>query len=182
MVLTSEAKLSLEYSSLTLEMAPVEDQVMSWLEAASHSSPPSGSVRVTVRSVRMEKSAFDRSLTSASLASLMRTLTVEEGSSGMVQAYVPSSGVEATMVLTSLEKPSFEYSSLTLVMSPVEDQVMSWLVVASHSSPLLGAVRVRVRSVSREKSESDRSLTSASLASLMRTFTVVEGSSGMVQA
>ncbi len=86
MVLTSEAKLSLEYSSLTLEMAPVEDQVMSWLEAASHSSPPLGSVRVTVLSVRMEKSALETSLTSASEASLTRTRTVLDTSLGMVQA------------------------------------------------------------------------------------------------
>ena len=85
MVLTSEAKSSLEYSSLTLLMSPVELHVMSWLVVASHSSAPSGAVRVRVRSVRMEKSSSEVSLTVASLASLIRTRTVLETSLGTVQ-------------------------------------------------------------------------------------------------
>ena len=125
MVFTSLSKLSLEYSSLTLEISPVELQVMSWLVVASQDSPPSGAVRVTVRSVRMAKSALETSLTSASEASLTLTRTVLDTSLGMVQLWVPSLAVEAMMVFTSLAKLSLEYSSLTLVMAPVEDQVRS---------------------------------------------------------
>ena len=86
MVLTSVSKLSVEYSSLTLEISPVEDQVMSWLVVASHSSAPSGAVRVTVRSVRMAKFASEVSLTVASEASLTLTRTVLDTSLGTVQA------------------------------------------------------------------------------------------------
>ena len=182
MVLTSEPKLSLEYSSLTLVMAPVEDQVTSSLVETSHSSPPLGAVRVSVRWVRMVKSASETSLTSASLASLTRTRTVVEASLGTVQLKVPSSAVEELMVLTSVSKLSVEYSSLTLVMAPVEDQVMSWLEAPSQLSPPSGAVSVRVRRVAMAKLASEVSLMEAVEASLTRTRTVLDTSLGMVQA
>ena len=114
MTFTSLAKLSSEYSSLTLEIAPVEVQVMSSLLVTSQLSPPLGAVRVTVRWVRIVKSELEVSLTVASSTSLMRTRTVEEASLGTVQAWTPSLSVEETMVLMSETKLSLEYSSLTL--------------------------------------------------------------------
>ncbi len=63
---TSEAKLSLEYSILTLAIVPFNAQVIcSRLPTRQTSVPLSG--EVTIREGTTEKSAFDASVTFASL-------------------------------------------------------------------------------------------------------------------
>src|SRR2546426_1062597 len=89
------AKLSFEYSSLTLATDPVLVQVIVRLEPTVHFSPPLGAVRT--KAPRILKSAFESSKTVESFTSVTRTRTVAERSSGTVQANVPVFGVEATI-------------------------------------------------------------------------------------
>src|SRR5437899_8803150 len=133
------AKLSFEYSSLTLGIVPVAVQVIVRLDATVHCSPPLGAV--TVRAPRILKSALESSKTVESFTSVIRTRTVAEMSFGTVQANDPAAGVEAAIKI-GVVKLSCEYSSLTLVIVPVVVQVMIRLVPTAHPSPPLGAVRV----------------------------------------
>src|SRR5207244_5505112 len=110
------AKLSFEYSSLTLGIVPVAVQVIVRLDATVHCSPPLGAV--TVRAPRILKSALESSKTVESFTSVTRTRTVAEMSFGTVQANDPVFGVEATIKI-GVVKLSFEYSSLTLGVVPV---------------------------------------------------------------
>ena len=94
----------------------------------------------------MVKLALETSLMSLSSTKLTRTVTLEEGSLATVHRWEPSLGVEATMVLASLTKPSVEYSSLTFPILPTLVQLMYWSLRAVHSSPPLGEVMSRVGS------------------------------------
>src|SRR2546422_616813 len=89
------AKLSFEYSSLTLAIVPVAVQVIVRLEPTVHFSPPLGAV--TARAPRILKFVFEVRKASALLTSLTRTRTVAEMVSGTVQPNVPVFGVEATI-------------------------------------------------------------------------------------
>src|SRR2546428_12841706 len=96
-IVIAVAKLSFEYSSLTLAIVPVAVQVIVRLDATVHCSPPLGAV--TVKAARILKAASDASETVESLASVIRTLTVVEMSSGTVQANVPAVGGEAAVMI-----------------------------------------------------------------------------------
>ena len=124
MVLITVSKLSVEYSSLTLPRLSLELQVMSWLVASTQLSPPSGAVSVSV-GTRMVKSALEVSATDALSTELTRTRTVVDATVGTFQEKVPSSAVEALMVLMSATKLSVEYSSFTLPRLSTELQVIS---------------------------------------------------------
>ena len=78
------AKLSVEYSSLTVANVPALVQVMLFEAPTAQTSPPLGAVRV--REPLIAKLASEVSLTVASLASETRTLTVAEMVSGISQA------------------------------------------------------------------------------------------------
>src|SRR5207244_8025175 len=71
------AKLSFEYSSLTLAIVPVAVQVIVRLDATVHCSPPLGAV--TVRAPRILKSASEPSKTVESFTSVTRARSVAEG-------------------------------------------------------------------------------------------------------
>src|SRR5437899_10991879 len=110
------AKLSFEYSSLTLAIVPVAVQVIVRLDATVHCSPPLGAV--TVRAPRILKSASEPSKTVESFTSVTRTRTVAEMSFGTVQANDPVFGVEAAIKIGVVKLP-FEYYCLTSVMVPL---------------------------------------------------------------
>src|SRR5437867_950584 len=171
------AKLSFEYSSLTLGIVPVVVQVIVRLDATVHSSPPLGAIRV--RAPRILKSALESSKTVESFTSVTRTRTVAEMLSGTVQANVPVFGAEAAIRM-GVVKLSFEYSSLTLGSDPVLVQVMFWLEPTVQTSPPLGAERVKPARI--VKAASEASDTVASPASVIRTLAVVESASGIVHA
>src|SRR5947209_6324551 len=171
------AKLSFEYSSLTLAIVPVAVQVIVRLEPTVHFSPPLGAV--TVKAPRILKSASEPSETVESFTSVTRTRTVAEMLFGTVQANVPVFGVEAATRI-GVAKLSFEYSSLTLGIVPVVVQVIVRLSPTVQTSPPLGAESVKPARI--VKAASDASITVASPASVIRTLTVVESASGIVQA
>src|SRR5207253_691920 len=171
------AKLSFEYSSLTLGIVPVAVQVIVRLDATVHCSPPLGAV--TVRAPRILKSALESSKTVESFTSVTRTRTVAEMSFGTVQANDPVFGVEAAIKI-GVVKLSFEYSSLTLGIVPVVVQVIVRLAPTVQTSPPLGAESVKPARI--VKAASDASVTVASPVSVIRTLTVVESASGTVQA
>src|SRR5438034_269344 len=83
---TSEAvaKLSVEYSSLTVANVPALVQVMLFEAPTAQTSPPLGAV--TVREPLIAKLPSEVSLTVASLASVTRTLTDADVESGIGQA------------------------------------------------------------------------------------------------
>src|SRR5207244_9896342 len=71
---------------------------------------------------------------------VIRTFTVEEISSGIVQAYVPgAAGVEA-VIRIGVTKLSFEYSTFTLAIDPSRVQVILRVDPTVHASPPTGAV------------------------------------------
>src|SRR5206468_7188942 len=110
--------------------------------------------------------------------SVTRTFTVEERSSGTVQAKEPGAGAEAVM-RTSEAKLSFEYSRRTSGIVPLVVQVMfrAWPTV--QSSPPFGALTVIPPRILKLLSEA--SLAVGSEASETRIFAVVEIASGTVQ-
>ena len=69
---------------------------------------------------------------------------------------------------------------MTLAIVPVFVQVMFWIEPAIQISPVFGAVRVSEPLIARVAFES--SVTVASAFRVIRTFTVVEITSGTVQA
>src|SRR5437870_11712885 len=89
------AKLSFEYSSLTLGIVPVVVQVIVRLAPTVQTSPPFGAV--TPKAPRILKFVFEARKASELLTSLTRTRTVAEMLSGTVQENVPVLGVEATI-------------------------------------------------------------------------------------
>src|SRR5947207_13089920 len=89
------AKLSLEYSSLTLAIVPVAVQVSVRLEPTVHFSPPLGAVRA--KAPRILKPALESSKTVESFTSVTRTRTVAEMALGTVQAKGPVFGAEAAL-------------------------------------------------------------------------------------
>ena len=170
------AKLSFEYSSLTLGIVPVAVQVIVRLDATVHCSPPLGAV--TVRAPRILKSALESSRTVESFTSVTRTRTVAEMSFGTVQANDPVFGVEAAIKI-GVVKLSFEYSSLTLGIVPVVVQVIVRLSPTVQTSPPFGAVRVKAPRILKFVFEVAKA--SELLTSLTLTRTVVEMLFGTVQ-
>ena len=170
------AKLSFEYSSLTLGIVPVAVQVIVRLDATVHGSPPLGAV--TVRAPRILKSALESSKTVESFTSVTRTRTVAEMSFGTVQANDPVFGVEAAIKI-GVVKLSFEYSSLTLGIVPVVVQVIVRLSPTVQTSPPFGAVRVKAPRILKFVFEVAKA--SELLTSLTLTRTVVEMLFGTVQ-
>ena len=67
-------------------------------------------------------------------ASEIRTLTVAEATSGIVQLYVPVFGVEATITV-EVAKSSFEYSSFTFAIVPVVAQAIVAELPTVRTSP-----------------------------------------------
>src|SRR5207249_5009495 len=171
------AKLSFEYSSLTLGIVPVAVQVIVRLDATVHCSPPLGAV--TVRAPRILKSALESSKTVESFTSVTRTRTVAEMSFGTVQANDPVFGVEAAIKI-GVVKLSFEYSIFTLVIVLAVVEVVMRLAPPVLTSRPLGAESVKPARI--VKAASDASVTVASPVSVIRTLTVVESASGTVQA
>src|SRR5439155_996442 len=172
------AKLSFEYSSLTLGIVPVAVQVIVRLDATVHSSPPLGAV--TPRAPRILKLVLEARKASELLTSLTRTRTVAEMLSGTVQENVPVFGVEATITFGYVLPPSVEYSSFTLGTVPPVVQAMLCDEPTVQTSPPLGAESVKPARI--VKVASDASVTVVSPASVIRTLTVVESASGTVQA
>src|SRR5437016_2866334 len=110
-------------------------------------------------------------------ASEMRTFTVAEATSGIVQVYVPVFAVEATITV-EVAKLSVEYSSFTLGMFPSVDHV---IVVGSPTVkvwPPFGAVTVTVPVI--VKAASETSVRAAFAVSVTLTFAVVAIASGIV--
>src|SRR2546428_9692956 len=118
-IVIAVAKLSFEYSSLTLAIVPVAVQVIVRLDATVHCSPPLGAV--TVRAPRILKSASEPSETVESFTSVTRTRTVAEMLFGTVQANDPVFGVEAAITIGDVQL-SFEDSTLTLGSVPAAVQ------------------------------------------------------------
>src|SRR5437016_745356 len=172
------AKLSFEYSSLTLGIVPVVVQVIVRLSPTVQTSPPFGAVRV--KAPRILKFVFEVAKASELLTSLTLTRTVVEMLFGTVQENVPVLGVEAAMTTVSLKVPFLEYSSFTLAIEPVFVQVMFWTVLTPHFSPPLGAVTVREPTILKFASEVSTTVTSAVL--VTRTLTVELILSGTVHA
>src|SRR2546426_1623086 len=170
------AKLSFEYSSLTLAIVPVAVQVIVRLEPTVHFSPPLGAV--TVKAPRILKSASEPSETVESFTSVTRTRTVAEMLFGTVQANVPVFGVEAATRI-GVAKLSFEYSSLTLGIVPVVVQVIVRLSPTVQTSPPFGAVTPKAPRILKFVFEARKA--SELLTSLTRTRTVAEMLSGTVQ-
>src|SRR3989442_10523515 len=81
------AKLSLEYSSFTLGIVPVDVHVIVWADPMIQTSPPFGAV--TARLPRILKFPSEASFAEASVASESRTLTVLEMLSGIVHEQLP---------------------------------------------------------------------------------------------
>ncbi len=121
---------------------------------------------------------MESSKTLRSRTSVTRTFTVEERSSGTVQAKEPVPGAEA-VIRTSEAKLSFEYSRRTFGIVPLVVQVMlrAWPTV--QSSPPFGALTVIPPRILKLLSEA--SLAEESAASETRIFAVVEIASGIVQ-
>src|SRR5436190_16601909 len=140
LITVAVAKLSFEYSSFTLATVPVAVQVIGWVLATFHFSPPLGLRRV-IKDVIL-KVASDRSFASGSVTSATRTFTVAEIASGTVQVYVPVFGVDATITV-EVAKSSFEYSSFTFAMVPVLVHVIDLTLPTAHASPPFGLDRAR---------------------------------------
>src|SRR5207244_13052419 len=81
------AKLSTEYSSFALAAVPFVVQVIVRSSFVIQRSPPFGAV--TVKPARIAKFASETSATALLFTSLTRILTVEEITSGAVQAKRP---------------------------------------------------------------------------------------------
>src|SRR3989454_132553 len=165
LITAAVAKLSLEYSSFTLATVPVAVQVIGWVLATFHFSPPLGLSSV-IKDVIL-KVASERSFASGSVTSETRTFTVAEIASGIVQVYVPVFGVDATITV-EVAKSSFEYSSFTFAMVPVLVQVIGLTLPTAHCSPPLGLVTVRAPSILNGLSE--RSFGSGSFGSEIRSL------------
>src|SRR2546428_3358416 len=121
-------------------MEPVFVQVIARLEPTVQLSPPFGLVRA--RAPWILKVAAETAKTVESFTFVTRTFTVEEMSSGTVQANVPVFGAEA-VIRMGVVKLSFEYSSLMLGVVPVVVQGIVRLSPTVHPSPPLGAARAR---------------------------------------
>ena len=115
--------------------------------------------------------------------SVIRTFKVVPIASGIVQAYVKElAKVEAviTTVCSSSKNAFLEYSSLTLANEPVLVQVMLLVLPTIQISVPFGAATVTEPLI--VKLALDRSETVESATLVIRTFTVAEILSGMVQA
>src|SRR5213078_1954836 len=165
LITVAVAKLSFEYSSFTLATVPVAVQVIGWVLATFHFSPPLGLRRV-IKDVIL-KVASDRSFASGSVTSATRTFTVAEIASGTVQVYVPVFGVDATITV-EVAKSSFEYSSFTFAMVPVLVHVIDLTLPTAHASPPFGLDRARAAVIL--KGLSERSFASGSFGSETRTL------------
>src|SRR5206468_1437026 len=169
------AKLSVEYSSLTLGTDPVVVQVIWRVEPTTHSSAPLGAERMNPP--RILKFALETPKTVASAVLVTRTFTVVETSSGMVQAKLPVLLTEAASSV-AVAKLSLEYSILTLGIVPPDVQVIVWADPMTQTSPPFGAVTVRLPRIL--KFPSEVSFAEASVTSETRTLTVLEMLSGIV--
>jgi hypothetical protein len=129
---------SVEYSNFTFPLKQEEVQVILWEEPACQVSPPLGEVAV-ITCGAMVKLALLTSEGVPVLASETLTREVVEGVLGITQDSDPSLGVLAIIVI-QLEPALVEYSNFTLVMLPVEVQVMLWLLPTHQLSPPLGEV------------------------------------------
>src|SRR6266571_3680577 len=119
------AKLSTEYSSFALATVPFVVQVIVRSSFVIQRSPPFGAV--TVKPARIAKFASEASATALLFTSLTRILTVEEITSGTVQAKLPPTlltlGVEAVISVAVAKLPR-EYSSFTAGMFRPEPERM----------------------------------------------------------
>src|SRR2546425_1193600 len=174
---TSEAKLSFEYSRRTFGIVPLVVQVMVRLCPTVHSSPPLGAL--TVIPPRILKLLSEASLAEGSAASATRIFAVVEIASGTAQLKLPVLAAEATITV-AVAKLSMEYSSLTLGTEPVFVHVIDCVVPTAQTSPPLGAVRMKPPRMVKLAAEAPKTVTSAVF--VTRTLTVVEASSGTVQA
>src|SRR5205809_8077935 len=136
------AKLSTEYSSFALATVPSVVQVIVRSSLVIQRSPPFGAV--TVKPARIAKFASEASATALLFTSLTRILTVEEITSGTVQAKLPPTlltlGVEA-VISVAVAKLSEEYSSFTAGMVPAETQPLGWALPTGQTSPPLSGRR-----------------------------------------
>src|SRR3989442_3289565 len=132
MTLTSATKLSLEYSSLTFGTVPEVAQATVRVVLIFQASPPFGVVRV--KAPWILKLASELSEAAGSDTSVIRTFTLVEIASGMVQLYEPVLGAVA-VITVAVAKLSFEYSSLTLATVPVAVHVIGCTLATSHFSP-----------------------------------------------
>src|SRR5437870_4143859 len=156
----SATKLSLEYSSLTLGIVPEVVQAIVRVVLIFQASPPFGVV--TAKAPWILKFASELSEAFGSETSVTRTFTVAEIASGMVHAYEPVFGADAT-ISVAVAKSSFEYSSFTFARLPVLVQVIGWALPTVHCSPPFGLVTARAPSIL--KAASERSFASGSLGS-----------------
>src|SRR5437773_840026 len=175
---TSEVKLSFEYSRRTFGIVPLVVQVMLRLCPTIQISPPFGAL--TVIPPRILKLLSEASLAEGSEASATRIFAVVEIASGTVQLRLPVLAAEATITV-AVAKLSVEYSSFTLaIVDPVVVQAICRVEPTTHSSPPLGAERMKPPRMVKLALESSKTVASAVL--VTRTLTVVEALSGTVQA
>ncbi len=166
---------SFDSSSFTVAILPTRLHVTSSVSATSQDSNPLGTI--TLSDPRILNSPSVASWAFGLSTSVTRTLHVADMSSGIDQPYVSVFGVVATICV--YEDPEFvEYSSFTLEHAPSVVHVIFPKPFTTHTSPPSGAVIVSFGMI--VKSASDSSFTLGSVASDIRTRTVLLTSVGMV--